>query len=152
MNREDQLRRLLKLKRYEQPPPRFFNEFSTQIVARLKAGQDSSLGATWLKRLWDALELRPLVPAAFGAAICGLLVLAAVYTDSDTTALTGLTAATLPTPRLQPEADSAIPVNQSPLHGLLASSTNPVPAGSLFDQIRPGGDLPPMRVGHPMFK
>jgi hypothetical protein len=153
MNREDQnfdqLRRLLKLKRYEQPPPRYFKSFSTQVVARLRSGQSSDLSDNWLQRLWRALELKPIVPAAFGAAICGLLVAGAVYTDGDNTSLTGLTAVTLPSPRLQPDADP-IPVN--PLQGLLASSTNPVPAGSLFDQIRPGGNLPPMRAAHPLFQ
>ena len=33
------LRQLLKLKRYEQPPPRFFAEFSSQVLERVRAGQ-----------------------------------------------------------------------------------------------------------------
>jgi len=153
MNREDQnfdqLRRLLKLKRYEQPPPRYFNDFSTQVVSRLRSSQSTDLSDNWLQRLWRALELKPIMPAAFGAAICGLLVAGAVYTDSDNTALTGLTAVTLPPPRLQPDADP-IPVN--PLQGLLASSTNPVPASSLFDQI-PLGMQPRRLVDyHPLLK
>jgi hypothetical protein len=144
----DQLRRLLRLKRYEQPPPRYFTAFSFQVVARLKAGQDSGLANdNWWQRVWNAFELRPVLPAAFGAAIGGLLVVGALYTENVdvppellSSGATGIG----PTPVALP---------YSPDHALAAFSTNPVPAtGSLFDQIRPGGNRPPMRAAHPLFK
>jgi hypothetical protein len=155
MNREaqnfDQLRRLLRLKRYEQPPPRYFNEFSIQVVARLRAGQGSGLADGWLQRLWSALELRPVVPAAFGAAICGLLVVGAVYTEeadmpqgfNPTSGENGagpIVATTAP-----------VPLSHAPDYTLTSFSTNPVPAGSLFDQI-PLGLQPPARVSQPFMK
>ena len=51
-NFED-LRRLLVLKRYEQPPPRYFNDFSRKIIARIEAGEGEvyvSVFEQWLAR------------------------------------------------------------------------------------------------------
>jgi hypothetical protein len=83
------LRRLLALKRYEQPPPGYFNHFSTQVIARIKAGEgahESALGslfweAPWLQRLWAALETKPILASAFGAAVCVLLIGGVVYSE-----------------------------------------------------------------------
>lgn len=152
MNREyqdfDQLRRLLKLKRYEQPPPRYFNSFSAQVVTRLQAAQSNAGGNSWWHRLWDSLELRPVLPAAFGAAVCGVLVFGAVYAENTgTTGLEQFNAAS---------RESTIPLPHAT--AILASfSTNPVPASdSLFDQIRPGmfpGIEPPsVPASYPLFR
>jgi hypothetical protein len=155
MNREDQdfdqLRRVLKLKRYEQPPPRFFNDFSTRVVASLQATQASNMGNNWLQRLWETLELRPIVPVAFGAAVCGLLIAGALYTEAPVTIApltlapaggTGPSVAAVTPTTLPHVADYAQPAPFS-------NSTNPVPpGGSLFDQIR----FKSVPAAHPMFK
>ncbi len=160
MHREDpnfdQLRRLLKLKRHEQPPPRYFNDFSTQVVARLQAAQAASAYQSWWQRLWAGLELRPVVPVALGTALCGLLVVGAVYTDK----------ATVPQELLQLTSEDSSKLAGNDANPLLpavpqaefgfasaATSTNPVPAsGSLFDLIQPGGNVPPVRAAHPLFR
>ena len=96
-----ELRRLLALKRYEQPPPGYFNHFSQQVIARLQAGerfeQHSILEtlaweAPWLQRLWKALETKPMIAGAFGAAVCAIMVAGIVYserTDSPNIAVLG---------------------------------------------------------------
>lgn len=82
------LRRLLTLKRHEQPPPGYFVHFSAQVIGRIEAGRlrDESeffelvLGRIpWLKRAWTTLETKPIYAGAFGMAVCGILVSGVIY-------------------------------------------------------------------------
>jgi hypothetical protein len=157
MNREDQefdqLRRLLKLKRHEQPPPRYFNDFSAQVVARITAVQASGAGDSWWQKLWAGFELRPAIPVALSAAVCGLLVFGAVYSETAQVS-----------PGLLGNSTSLADDRESSRIGLsvagigfqptpaevIASSTNFVPViDSFFDRVRPPETLP---AGHPMFR
>jgi hypothetical protein len=99
------LRRLLSIKRHEQPPPGYFHDFSHQVIARIQAGEaDSSsfLGrllqpVSWLQGLWGSFEAKPIVAGAFGVGVCGLLVVGLISSeriDSDTNGL----GSTQPTP------------------------------------------------------
>ena len=134
----EQLRRLLALKRHEQPPPGYFNDFSRQVIVRIKAGERGEGGAflerllweaPWLQRIWAALETKPILAGACGVAACGLLLMGVLYPDS----------ADVPPVALVPVADSGSApvalVGVSPAdHPLLAkpdmlveaSSTSPV--------------------------
>jgi hypothetical protein len=76
------LQQLLKLKRHESPPPRFFNDFSFQVTARIRAGEgtrkiedfeDVVAQAPWLHRIWKSIEGKPAVSGLFAAAVCGAL-------------------------------------------------------------------------------
>ncbi len=87
----EQLRRLLALKHHEQPPPGYFNDFSRQVILRIRAGERGeetalldrfSWEAPWLQRIWAALETRPILAGAFGVALCGLLVAGVVFSDN----------------------------------------------------------------------
>jgi len=72
------LRRLLVLKRYEQPPPGYFDRFPGEVIARIREYESEASmgpGMPWLRRLWNALEYRAVLPATFGAAVCSVLVL-----------------------------------------------------------------------------
>ena len=86
----ESLRRLLSLKRHEQPPPGYFNNFSSQVIARIKLGEmgeERSIPgsvlweAPWLQRLWAALEAKPIVAGAVAVAVCGLLITGAIYPE-----------------------------------------------------------------------
>src|SRR2546423_12185473 len=88
----DQLRRLLTLKRHEEPPPGYFHHFSGHVIARIRAGEraapDTVLGslwdAPWLQRLWAVLEARPVLAGSVGAAWCSLLPASVVFFDGNT--------------------------------------------------------------------
>src|SRR6185503_19939948 len=73
-NEFEDLRRLLALKRHEQPPPRYFNEFSGRVIARIEAGERGEQDVTWWQRFWAFLEATPAFSGAFGAGICAVLI------------------------------------------------------------------------------
>jgi len=72
----DQLRRLLALKRHEQPPPGYFDGFSGKVTARIRAGEqgEGAFERTWYYRCWKLLEAQPVFAGAFGAAVCAVLI------------------------------------------------------------------------------
>ena len=78
----DQLRRLLALKRHEQPPPGYFHRFPGQVIARIRAGEHTQeLGVlwrwfgedSWLARFWGRLESQPVLAASVSVAACALI-------------------------------------------------------------------------------
>lgn len=148
MNADNQdfeaLRRLLKLKRHEPPPPRYFNDFSTQVLNRIRNTtptiQDDALEqvtaqSLWLERIVAAFQNKPLLAGAFGAAVCGLLVFGVAYSERINANPPSVDlAVTQPQPNVLPPAAGVF--NTDPM--LMASSTNPItPAtGSIFDAIK----------------
>jgi len=83
------LRRLLVLKRHEVPPPGYFNRFSSEVIARIRAGeQDASstaesvfARAPWLLRFLQMFEARPAFASSFASALCLLLLFGIVYAE-----------------------------------------------------------------------
>ncbi len=65
----DSLQKLLSLKRHEQVPPRYFDEFSSRVMARIGAGEARR---SWWERL--GFDLRPALGAATGMLACGLVI------------------------------------------------------------------------------
>jgi hypothetical protein len=88
----DSLRRLLGLKRHEQPPPGYFHHFSRNVIVRIQAGErgvdSTSLErllweAPWLQRFWTALEAKPVLAGALGVAACAMLLAGIIYSLPD---------------------------------------------------------------------
>jgi hypothetical protein len=146
----DALRRLLALKRHEQPPPGYFNSFSSQVIARIKAGERGEAeswllrlagAASWWQRLSASLQSKPGFAGAFGAAVCALVLSGIVYSENSPV----------------PMAQSLIPAEANVLLGgslaaandalqqaeytyagtnAIALSGGPMTSGSLFDQVQ----------------
>lgn len=141
-NNFESLRRLLALKRSEVPPPGYFEKFSREVTARIRA-EDASRTANvssqlpWLFRLLSAFEAKPAFAGGFASMLCLLLLFGIIYAEQpDAT----------PQPLLQP-AQVASPLAVAPAAAFNAapamqvgftsvSSTNPIfnmqPAPALF--------------------
>lgn len=112
----DPLQKLLRLKRYEQPPPRYFNEFSSQVIDRIQA-ESSVEKERWWHRF--GFDLRPAVGLGVGAFACTLLFLGLTADPINEQGLAGapFTAAganpqafTVASPEVNPDANSTNPV------------------------------------------
>ena len=89
-NNFDSLRRLLKLKRHENPPPGYFNDFSSSVTARIRAGEADvnksaaerlAVEAPWLMKFLQFFEAKPAFAGGFALALCLLLLAGIVFED-----------------------------------------------------------------------
>ena len=79
---QEALVKLLKLKRWEEPPPGHLDHLSSQIIARIEAERVlPDRPSLWL-RLREAFDFKPLVACSYSAAAVGLLVLGLNMQDS----------------------------------------------------------------------
>ena len=67
------LEKLLKLKRWEEPPPGHLDRLSSRIIAQIEADRVVSRESVW-SRLFGVLELKPVLACAYCAGAMGLLV------------------------------------------------------------------------------
>jgi hypothetical protein len=122
----DQLRKLLALKRYEQPPPGYFQSFSGKVLARIEAAEAAGC-CSWWARL--GLDFKPALMCALGIVVCALLslgVITSVFDHGDQPAVGLAMDATLNSPA------AVAPFNSSEA---VISSTQPVFASARFDQF-----------------
>jgi hypothetical protein len=79
----DALRRLLELKRHETPPPGYFNRFSGQVIARIRAGEarKNSSETSWFVKFLQAFEFKPAFAGAFASALLLMLVFGIAFAE-----------------------------------------------------------------------
>ena len=69
-DKQDELQKMLALKRHESPSPRFFKGFSGQVIDRLHS-PEPPVDQAWWQRL--GLDSKPVLVCASGIGVCGLL-------------------------------------------------------------------------------
>jgi len=143
-NNFETLRRLLALKRRESPPPGYFNDFSSRVTSRIRAGDGAP--ESLIQRLWRhlqfymAFETKPVYSGAFATAICLLLLVGIVHMQqrSGTTTRPVLQATVNPAPEVIALASPAAPLAPQPLVAM--ANTNPaigLPANASFLDVPP---------------
>jgi len=143
-NKEFQdLKRLLKLKQHEVPPPGYFNHFSADVMARIRAGESAGpesvveriqFVSPFLASVLRLFEAKPGLIGAMATSLCLLLLLGVVLADHADGPSGGQLAMQPPgTPDANPVLASA---SLEPAESGIAISTNPVsslqPTPSLF--------------------
>ena len=134
----EQLRKLLKLKRHEQPPPGYFNGFSNRILTRIERESESQAATgllarfSWPSRLREVLAENPISSAIF--AVCGVLMVVIANSqslDQYVAGGSGLTAMVVPTG--SSDLTGQMGVNAESRSGLKALSV-----AQLADSATPG--------------
>ncbi len=69
----DSLEKLIKLKRWEEPPPGHLDRLSSQIIAQIEADRALQRESIWT-RIFGVLEIKPVLACAYCAGAMGLLV------------------------------------------------------------------------------
>lgn len=69
----EQLRKLLELKRHETPPPGYFEDFSSNLIARIQA-EDARPAPAWWRRFIPSLDTSPVMVGAYGVIVASLVI------------------------------------------------------------------------------
>jgi hypothetical protein len=148
MNENEQdfgtLRQFLKLKRYEMPPPGYFNSFSAEIIGRIRDGGKAgefSAEAPWLMKFFQLFELKPAFAGAFASALFLLLVFGFVFADRPESAPQSLLQVNSSAPSNTFAAATPVALAQPTENTGIIATTNPAaslqPVASLFDSQNP---------------
>jgi hypothetical protein len=153
----EQLRRLLVLKRYEQPPPGYFDRFSRQVLIRIQADQSRSSQSffarlfnqtPWLARIRDSIESKPAMAGVLAITVCGMVTVAVL--SSETAPIESIAA--FPAPVLNSEkpmemAGQSVPTplpRQASATGFSSTmgAASGEPRDSLFSEIQRSPEQP----------
>ena len=125
---QDELQRVLALKRHEQPPRKFFKGFAEKVMDRLQ-NPEPPPAPTLLQRLGLDLDTKPVVICLSGLAVCGLLAYGLIKSR-------GLEA--------PPPDNPTDPLGPRPIHGGAAGLDSPglMPAPPVNQEASGGGGEP----------
>ncbi|MEI9960609.1 MAG: hypothetical protein WDM76_05585 [Limisphaerales bacterium] len=144
-NNFESVRRALALKRHEVPPPGYFNNFSGEVIARIRSGEAKSQDGSvpWLMKFLQSFETKPAFAGAFASVLCVLLLFGIIYAERpDGNEMTQSLMPNASSPAISPLASlSSADLMPAANQGGLVASTNPAtslqPVASLFSQQNP---------------
>ena len=118
------LRKLVALKRHEQPPPGYFDHFSDKVIARIEAERLCARNSWWHRLLpeWDA---KPVLACAYGLVIMGLLAIGVGVSQSLDSEEAVAPDLGQPWFAQAPGSDAALPVGIPVVQASLTGQTNP---------------------------
>jgi hypothetical protein len=131
----EQLRKLLKIKRYEQPPPGYFSRFSDGVINRLEREAHSRHDQTaagalgWFGALRRVLAQNPISAGIF--AVCGIMMVVvgnSQFLDKYAASVNGSQFA------IGPEAHNSF---ENKVKGGLALAAQPVAADMMASSVNP---------------
>lgn len=76
------LRRVLALKRHEVPPPGYFEGFSGDVIARIRA-RETTRELPWLLRILQAFEAKPAYSVSLASTMCVLLLFGIISVEQN---------------------------------------------------------------------
>jgi hypothetical protein len=122
-NNFETLRQLLALKRHEIPPPGYFEDFSSGVIARIRASETAQR-MPWLLRFLQIFESRPAYPVALASSLCVLLLFGIVNVEQnpEITQVWGT-----------PTSDSLADINSGTPSLAFAGTNSPSDTASLFN-------------------
>lgn len=159
MNQNDQefeqIKKLLKLKQHEVPPPGYFHNFSGEVISRIRAGEAErprtfmerlQNEAGWLHRFLQIFEARPGVVGGFATSLCLLLLLTVVFAENSEVAPNNLLTISAPTAPAQGSL-ATVPASAS----VFASTQPAQSSGGIMISTNPEVNLQanPLLFGQP---
>lgn len=151
----EQVEKLLKLKQHEIPPPGYFNNFSGQVIARIRAGEAAKPqsfveqieeNSSWLANLLRIFDAKPGMIGGFATSMCLLLLLTVVFAERSEQAPKNIFATAesgAATSSMASTSGTAPMLATANMAGGIAVSTNPVtsiqPMANLFGQPASAG-------------
>jgi hypothetical protein len=162
-NNFEELKQLLKLKRHEIPPPGYFENFSSHVTSRIRAGEAGGARtfterleaeAPWVVNFLRVFETRPGMIGAFATCVCLLLVSVVVHSSrADKAARLAMNISSQASAAGSPMASMTAPTLAASDSSGIVASTNPVtslqPVTTLFAQPGSGSLFQPAGFGVP---
>jgi hypothetical protein len=122
----DQLKKLLALKKHEQPPPGYFNSFSSKVIARIQAEEQAQAKPWWQRFL--AFNVRPVMAGVYGLAAVGILgfMISANKPGQDSAPVTAKKPV-VSHPQVN-EASATVPLDNAPNNSIVLASNDAAPS------------------------